>query len=226
VTVTDNEVVIETKHEMPDWVVQTLNAPVIYFEDKKYLLVEKGEAQRPYSIRYVLRPWPAGKTANAKVFHTYDAEAVAERDSSRRGEVLNEVVWACLLPFYPFPGLLWSGAQQRLVRFGYLPRTITGIPIMVTFGLMLSQGAFIALLLIASARSGKIMIGGMIRAFMDRNYLPIGSVSVPVAVFDVLLGLLFLADMSMRYSHYLREDQWCGGFFEWLVPQSLHKNKF
>jgi hypothetical protein len=226
VTVTDNEVVIETKHEMPDWEVQTMNTPAIYFEDKKYLLVEKGEARRPYLIRYVLQPWPAGKTANARVFHTYDAAAVAERDSSRRGEVLNEAGWACLLPFYPFLGLLWSGTQQRLVRFGYLPRTITGISIFTIFGLMLSQGAFIAMLLIASARSGKMMIGGMIRAFMNQNYLQIGSANVPVAVFDVLLGFVFLADVCMRYSHYLREDQWCGGFFEWLVPQSLRKNKY
>jgi len=90
---------------------------------------------------------------------------------------------------------------------------------------MLSQGAFIAMLLIASARSGKMMIGGMIRAFMNQNYLQIGSANVPVAVFDVLLGLAFLADVCMRYSHYLREDQWCGGFFEWLVPQFLRRNK-
>jgi hypothetical protein len=210
---------------MPDWKVQMMNAPAIYFEDKKYLLVEKGEGRPPYSIRYVLRPWPEGKPANAKIFHTYDAEAVSERDSSRRGEALNEVVWACLLPLYPFLGLLWSGTQQRLVRFGYLPRTITGISIFTIFGLMLAQGAFIALLLIASARSGKMMIGGMIRAFMDQNYLQIGSANVPVAVFDVLLGLAFLADVCMRYSHYLREDQWCGGFFEWLVPQFLRRNK-
>ncbi|MGA3283861.1 MAG: hypothetical protein ABSD57_05315 [Verrucomicrobiota bacterium] len=225
VTVTDDEVVIETKHEMPDWKVQDLNTPAIYFEDKKYLLADKGAAQSPYSIRYVLRPWPAGKTANAKIFHTYDAKAVAERDSARRGEALNGVVWACLLPLYPFLGLLWSGTQQRLVRFGYLPRTITGISIFTIFGLMLAQGAFMALLLNASARSGKMMIGGMLRAFVEQNYLQIGPVSIPIGVFDVLLGFLFLADVCMRYSHYLREDQWTGGFFEWLVPRSLRRNR-
>ena len=226
VTVTDNEVVIEMKHEMPDWTVQTLNAPAIYFEEQKYLLVEKGNARQPYAVCYVLRPWPAGKTANAKVFHTYDAASVAERDAARRGEIINDAIWACLLPFYPFLGLLWSGTQHRLVRFGYLPRTITGISIMVNFCLVMTQGAFIALLLTASARSGKMMIGGVIRAFMDQNYIHFGSASVPVATFDILLGLMLLADVCMRYSHYLREDQWCGGFFEWLVPQSLRRNRF
>ena len=225
VTVTDNEVVIEARHEMPDWKVQELNTPAVYFEDKKYFLADKGAAQPPYALRYVLRPWPEGKAANAKLFHTYDADAVWERDSSRRGEALNEVAWACLLPLYPFLGLLWSGSQQRLVRFGFVPRTITGVSIMVNFGLMLAQGAFMALLLFASARSGKMMIDGMIRAFMNQNYLQIGSVSVPVAVFDVLLGLVFLVDVCMRYSHFLREDQWTGGFFEWLVLRSLRRKK-
>jgi hypothetical protein len=225
VTVTDDEVVIESKHEMPDWKVQGSNAPAIYFEDKKYLLADKGTAQTPYTVRYVLQPWPEGKIANARIFHTYDAEAVAERDSSRRGEVLNEVVWVCLLPLYPFLGLLWSGTQQRLVRFGYVPRTITGISIFTIFGLMLAQGAFGALLLNASARSGKMMIGGMIRAIVEQNYLQIGSISIPIAFFDVSLGLAFLADVGMRYTHYLREDQWTGGFLEWLVPQSLRRNK-
>jgi len=225
VTITDNEVIIEARHEMPDWKVQTVSTPAIYFEDKRYLLLEKSEARPPYAIRYILQPWPAGKATNPKLFHTYDAKTVAERDSSRRGEAFNEVIWACLLPCYPFLGLLWSGTQQRLVRFGYLPRTITGISIFTIFGLMLAQGAFIALMLNASARTGKLMIGGMIRAFAEQNYFQIGPVSIPVAAFDVLLGFVFLADVAMRYSHYLREDQWTGGFLEWLVPKSLRRNR-
>lgn len=225
VTVTDNEVVIETKHEMPDWKVQTLNAPAIYFEDKKYLLMEQGEAKPPYAVRYVLQTWPEGKTQNARLFHTYNAEAVVERDSERRGEVLNEIVWICLLPLYPLLGMLWSRTQQRLHRFGYLPRTITGLSIFMTFGLLLTQGVFIALLLQASVRSGSMMIGGMLRTIVGQNYLELSSVSIPVAVFDVLLGLALMADVAVRYSQYLRDDQWTGGFLEWLVPRSLRKKQ-
>jgi hypothetical protein len=224
VTITDNEVVIETKHEMSEWEVRTFQAPAIYFEERKYLLVEKGEARPPYSIRYVLRPWPEGKVANAKLFHTYSAETVAERDASRRGEAFNEVMWICLLPLYPFLGLLWSGIQQRLHRFSYLPRTITGISIFTVFGLMLTQGSLIALTLQASARSGNMMIGGMLRAMVNQNYLHIGSLSIPVVILDILLGLALMADIGIRYSHYLRDDQWAGGFLEWLVPKSLQKS--
>ena len=223
VTVTDNEVVIETKYEMPDWEVRTFQVPAIYFEEKKYLLADKGEARPPYSIRYVLRPWPAGKVANAKVFHAYNAETVAERDAARRGESFNEVMWICLLPLYPVLGLFWSGVQQRLHRFGYLPRTITGLSIFTVFGLMLTQGAFIALMLQASARSGNMMIGGFIRAIVNQNFIQIGSFNIPVAIFDILMALAFMADVGIRYSHYLRDDQWAGGFLEWLVPKSPRK---
>ena len=110
VTISDNEVVIEAKHETTDWEVRTYNAPAIYFRDRKYILAERGEAQTPYRVRYILRPWPAGKTPNPKMILTYGEDSVAERDSSRRGEAINDVMWVCLLPLYPFLGLLWSGA--------------------------------------------------------------------------------------------------------------------
>ena len=36
--------------------------------------------------------------------------------------------------------------------------------------------------------------------------------------------LALVADVAMRYTHYLREDQWTGGFLEWLAPKSSRKN--
>ena len=84
---------------------------------------------------------------------------------------------------------------------------------------------FIALLLQASARSGSMMIGGMLRTIVGQNYLELSSVSIPVTVFDVLLGLALMADVAVRYSQYLRDDQWTGGFLEWLVPRSLRKKQ-
>ena len=224
VTVTDNEVAIETKHEMPDWEVRSFQAPAIYFEEKKYLLVEKGQAQPPYSIRYILRPWPAGKTPNPKLFHTYDQEAVADRDSTRRSAARGEFARAYLLMFYPFLGLLWSGAQKRLVRIGFVPRSITGISIFSVFGLLFVQGVFVALMLQASARSGKMMVGGMIRAMSSQDQIQIGQWGVPLYFLDCLLTLALLTDVTVRYTCYLRDDEWVGGFLEWLVPKSLHKS--
>ena len=223
VTITENEVVIEARHEMPDWEVRSSKAPAIYFEDRKYLLTEKRPAHPPFAIRYVLQPWPEGKVANDKIFHTYDEEAVAQRDSSRRGDKLDEMVWVLLLPFYPFLGFLWSGAQQRLVRFGYLPRSITGISIFTTFGLMLAQGVFAVVTINASIRSGKIMVGGILRALMSQDHFQIGPVGIPATYIDCLILLALVADLAIRYSNYLREDQWTGGFLEWLVPQSLRR---
>jgi len=220
VTITDNEVVIEAKYETEDWAVRTNNAPAVYFQEKKYILVEKGHAQPPYKIRYVLRPWPPGKIPNPKLFLTYGKNTVASRDSSRRGEILNSIVWICLLPLYPFLGMLWSGAQQRLNRFGYIPRTITGLSIFTSFGMLLVQGVFIVVTINASVRSQKLMVGGIFQAMSSHNALHLGPVSIPFYVFDALLALACLADVCVRYTRYLQEDQWTGGFLQWLLPQS------
>jgi hypothetical protein len=225
VTISDTEVVIEAKHETADWEVRTHNAPAIYFREKKYLLVEQGEAQLPYKIRYVLRPWPPGKIPNPKMFLTYGEDSVADRDSFRRGEALNEVMWVCLLPLYPFLGMLWSNAQQRLVRFGYVPRTITGLSIFTSFGMMLMQGVFVVVTINASMRLGKMMVGGMFQAMSGQDSMHLGPVSIPMFLLDGLLALACLADVCVRYSNYLREDQWIGGFLEWLIPQARRANK-
>jgi hypothetical protein len=224
VTITDNEVVIESKHEMPDWKVQTMQAPVIHFEGRKYFLAEKGQALPPYTVRYVLRPWPEGKVPNARLFHVYSAETVAERDSDRRSGIREEMMRAQLLVFYPFLGLLWSGIQKRLIRLGFLPHAISGISIFTVFALLLTQMSFIALMMQASARSGSMMIGGMIRAMMSQNYIHLGPVSFPVAIVDGLLMLALLSDVLVRYTRYLREDDWAGGFLEWLIPRSPCEN--
>jgi hypothetical protein len=225
VTITDNDVVIEAKHETADWEVRTNNMPAIYFREKKYLLAEKGEAQPPFKIRYVLRPWPPGKIQNPKLFLNYGEDSVAERDSSRRGEAFDEVVWICLLPLYPFLGLLWSGTQQRLVRFNFVPRTITGLSIFTSFGMVLLQGVFVVMTINASMRLGKMMVGGIIGAMTGQGSLHIGSVGISTSLLDVLLALACMADVCIRYSNYLRETQWIGGFLEWLVPQSWRNNK-
>src|SRR5262245_14022776 len=125
VTVTEKEVIIEAKHPMTEWQVRDLNPIPIYFEDGKYFLVEVRKAAPPFAVRYLLHPWPEGNSSSAKQFYTYDAESVAERDSNRRSDNLDGIVRGCLLPFYPFLGMLWSGVQQRLIRYGFVPHLIS-----------------------------------------------------------------------------------------------------
>ena len=84
VTVKEQEVIIDAKHPMPDWEVRELNPAPIYFEDKKFQLIHKSKAERPFAVRYFLQPWPEGHVSSSKLFFNYDAEAVAERDGGRR----------------------------------------------------------------------------------------------------------------------------------------------
>src|SRR5262249_8905637 len=148
---------------------------------------------------------------------------VAERDSSRRGEARDDLVRVYLLPFYPFLGLFWSGTQKRLVRFGFVPHTISGISIFTVFSLLFSQGVFTALMLHASARSGKMMLGGMIRAFAGIDYLHLGPVNIPIWLLDCLLTLALLVDVPVRFALHMHEHDWSGGFLEWLWPKSSRK---
>jgi hypothetical protein len=219
----DEGVFILARREMPDWKVRSFDVEPVYFGDNKYYLFQKREASPPYSVCYVLRPWREGLAANPKRFHTYDDNAVAERDAAARSEKLHELVGLCLLPLYPFLGLLWSGAQQWLNRFGVVPRSITGISIFTVFSVFLGEGVFWFVLINASARSGKMMLGGMIRAITSTDHLQIGPVHIPIAFLDCLLSLACLADMLVRYTLYLREYDWHGGFLEWLVPRFFRK---
>jgi hypothetical protein len=217
VTIREQQVIIEAKHPMPDWEVRELNPVPIYFEDRKFHLVHKGKAERPYAVRYSLQPWPEGHSSGTMLFFNYDAEAVAERDGGRRVGQRDELFRAFLIPVYPFLGLLWSGTQRRLTRFGFVPHAISGVSIFITFCLAFGQMVFASIMLNASARTGKVMVGGYIRALAGGDHFHIGPVSIPVWLFDCLLMLALVADFAIRYSNYLREDQWAGGFLEWLV---------
>ena len=223
VIVTDDLVTIDAKHEMPDWKVRAYKVIPIYFENKKYYLTEKRQGQPPYAIRYLLKPWVDG-TDSAAIFQTYDAEAVVQRDSSRRNEAQGEVVRAFLLLFYPFLGLLWSRTQQRLNRFGFIPRSITSISIFMVFCLIFAQGVFLVMSLQASARSGVIVIGGMIRAFAG-DHLQIGPVGIPLYLFDILASLAMILDVAVRYTKYLQDDEWTGGFLEWIFRRSARSSE-
>ena len=54
-------------------------------------------------------------------------------------EYATEAVRLCLLPFYPFLGLLWSGTQNLLARFGLVPRSLTSISIFTVFCFSFAQ---------------------------------------------------------------------------------------
>jgi hypothetical protein len=217
VIVTAERVLIQAKHEMPEWEVYELFPVPIYFEDKKYYLVETRPMQGPHTICYVLRRWPEKKTTTATNFHVYDANSVAEREANLRNDHLETLVRACLIPLFPLLGFVWSGAQRRLGRFCFAPRTITGISIFTSFCLFFGQGVFSIIMLNGSLRSGQLMLGGFLRAATMRSHFQIGAFALPVAWVDYGLLVIFLVDAAMRYTFYLREDQWYGGMLEWLV---------
>jgi hypothetical protein len=228
VLVTDKELTIDARHTFHDWDVREINQVPVYFEDKKYYLVEKRKAEPPFAVRFILLPWPEDLTTCAKGFHTYDAEAVAAREGQHRGSQCDDLVRAFLMPLYPILGFLWSGTQRRLTRFGFAPHSLSGVSIFTSFCFLFAQGVFAVVLINTSLRSGKIALGGFIRAMAPGDSIHIGPISIPVMLLDIALGVALLADVAMRYTEYLREDEWSGGFLEWLLrrPKRSPESRF
>lgn len=221
VIIRDEDLIIKARNPMPDWDIRELDPAPIYFEDRKYCLIEKRKSAAPYAVRYLLVPWPDGLTENPKRFYVYDAEAVANRDQNLRHARHSEGWRAVLLPFYPFLGLLWSGTQNRLARLGFIPHSISGASIFTGFCLLFAEGVFSMIMLHASARSGVPMLGGMLRAISTHGTWGF----LPVSWVDMFLFLTLLADVPVRYSFYLRDDLWAGGFLEWLSPKAWRKRE-
>jgi hypothetical protein len=217
VTIGASQVTIDALHEMPDWQVREFARTPIYFRDNKYFLRQKSPAQKPFAARYVLEPWPADATWTSKSWLSYDEEAVAERDAAIKSGHMEDVVRAFLYLLFPFLGLLWSGTKDKLVRFGFVPRTITGVSIMLTFGVILLDGVFAKMLLLGSIKSGTVAVGAIIRSFYGHDYLVLGPLSIPVVWLDVALFVFLVLDLIIRYSQHLREVDSPWGFLEWLT---------
>src|SRR5438552_17382089 len=191
VTVIGEAVFIETQRPMADWQVRELNPVPIYFEDRKYLLVQKRKGRSPFAAEYLLQAWPAEHISNAIRFHTYDAETVAEREAAWRSGQAAEALRLLLLPLYPLLGLLWSRTQDRLTRFGFVPRRLTRLSI--------------------SAVMWCIIPASLMAILVSH-----GSPLVPVTAFSFIVA--GLVDTVMRSHAYLRDESWASGFLEWLVP--------
>jgi hypothetical protein len=220
ITVGSDQLVIEAKNPMPDWEVREFSILPIYFEQKRYYLAQQHKAEPPFSVCYLLKAWPENGMDDTRFFHDYSLDAVLQREEARRRRQVNEIGFALLTPFYPLLGLLWSGVQQRLVRFGLVPHTLTGVSIFTASALLLVQGVFSIILLYALVRSGQLVVGGFLTAMIPAEAIALGPLRIPVPLLDRLLVFSFLIDTIVRYSIYLRDDQWYGGFLEWIVRRA------
>lgn len=217
ITLSGPNVIIDARHEMPDWQVREFSRIPIYFRDQKYFLRQKTPNKRPYAIRYLLEPWPKDNREIARSSLAYDEESVTRRESELRGGRIDEIIRVPLLLLYPFLGMLWSGTKQKLIRFGFVPRTITGLSIFFTLSLVVVQGTFAKLLIFTTLRSHQVVMGGMLRAFIGHEYVSLGPLQIRVLWLDVVLLLALLSDCVIRYSQHLREVESPWGFLEWLT---------
>ena len=216
-TIKGREVVIEALHEMPDWQVREYCRIPVRFQNRKYYLRQKAPGQKPYAMRYFLTPWDADSGTAQSGELCYDEQSVAEREGDLKTGQFESATRAVLLIFFPFLGLLWSGTKEKLARFGFAPRTITGVSIMLTFCVMLLDGMLVKILMVRSLRSGQIVLGGIVRAFYGQDFMSLGPFELRVLWLDCILFALLILDVIIRYSQHLGEAESPWGFAEWLT---------
>lgn len=218
VTIEGNKVTIDARHVMPDWQVREYSRIPVYFQEKKYFLRQKTDAVKPFAIRYVLELWPEGEGGTSRVMLEYNEQVVAEREAAIRGGHYEDLGKAALLLVFPFLGLLWSETKQKLARFGIISRTVTGLSIMITLGVVMLDGVFAKMLMMSGMRAGKVAVGGIIRTFAGQDYWNIGPLPVRILWLDVALFVILVADLLIRYSQHLRDEEPSYGFLEWAFP--------
>jgi len=72
------------------------------------------------------------------------------------------------------------------------------------------------MLIFRSLRAHDVVIGGVLRAFIGEDYLSVGNYDISVLCLDIILLLLLVADVLVRYSHHLKDEEPYWGFLEWL----------
>ncbi len=143
VRIENGVLVIYSKRDMSDWVVREFKRPAIWFQGHKFYLRAKASAEKPFRWKYTLWPWPADMLEMPPYEIDYDEDYVCAREAEfKEGVTADSVHWA-LLPLYPFLGFLWSGLKGKLVDFGFNPRSLTSMSVMLEFGLMLLQGSYV-----------------------------------------------------------------------------------
>ena len=138
--------VIYSKRDMSEWVVREFKRPAIWFREHKFYLRAKVPAAKPYRWKYTLWPWTDDDLEVPPYEIDYHEDYVRERESGFKRRLAADSVHWSLLPLYPFLGFLWSGVKDWLQDFGFVPRSITAISVMLEFGIMLLWGIYVGYL--------------------------------------------------------------------------------
>ena len=138
--------VIYSRRDMSEWVVREFKRPAIRFKGRKFYLRDKTPTEKPFRWKYTLWPWTDDDLDVPAYEIDYNEDYVRQRESEFKGRVAADSVHWSLLPLYPFLGFLWSGVKDWLQDFGFVPRSITSLSVMLEFGVTLLWGIYVGYL--------------------------------------------------------------------------------
>lgn len=208
-TISGDFVIIDAAREIPEWQVREFQRMPIFLGDFKYFLRQKGAAEPPFAVRYLLERWPDDADfAAAPISFTYDEQFVAERDAEQARLKRFERLGMVLMCLYPLLGFLWSGTKRRLVPAGFVPRTITGVSIFSCVCLLLLQGTFI-----------RMRLGLFTLLFGKIHRIEMGLLGL-----DYLLFAFMIVDIVLRFDQHIKNTaEYPWGFGEWITKPFRRK---
>ena len=208
-TITPDQVVIDAAQVMPDWQVRDYQRMPIFLGESKFFLRQKIQAKKPFALRYVLERWPEEASFDAAAFSlTYDEDYVRQRDAAHEEEKRADKIGMAMLWLYPVLGFLWAGTKKKLIPFGFISRSITGVSIFTGLCGMILQGTFLRMRL------------GLLTLLLGWMNLP---ELLLLALDYALLGLL-LVDSVLRFDQHLKGAEHPWGFGEWMTKPFQKKS--
>ena len=207
-TITEDQVIIDAAHDIPDWQVREFQRLPIFLGELKFFLRQRTPGRPPFAVRYVLERWPddAGFDASLLSF-TYDEQFVAERDAEHARNHRYDSLGKILICLYPLLGFLWAGTKKKLIPCGFVPRSITGVSIFSGICLLLLQGTFV-----------RMQLGLFTLLFGNISKMEFGLLCADYALFG-----LMMIDAVLRFDQHLKhvENPW--GFCEWITKPFRRK---
>lgn len=202
VELSERQVTVRARHAMEDWEPAEFCRVGILIEGQLFYVLDVRPDERPYAVRYTLRPWEDEQQPTRLV--NYDAEFARERDRESRHAVAVEesrtMARILTAPLYPLLGYLWRRTKRRVCGLlEYNVRTVSG------------AGLFGQMVLLCLAAMAWSMSGGM-AALVGM----LGGGALFRSLVSALLLVAGALDLAVRYSQLMVGRRHPDGFFEWL----------
>jgi hypothetical protein len=205
-----HRVVIYAASEMPGWQVRGHQKIPVFFQGKKYSVVNIADASSPHAKRYELTPWSMGDYGESTCVIHYDEDYVKRRDQAVQADVVEDRVRTFMFFVWPFLGFFWSHTKQAVIeKHGFSPPAVTKVSLALEFVGVLAWSIHWS------------FTGGLATVFMKPFVgYTFGEWAFSNAIWVLAALLQLWADCVVRYDDLIRDEDYPSGLMEWPVRKT------